>query len=156
MSSSLMFNRVYRLEIQPVMLVYSTPLVNYCPSTFSLISPTPPLFPKYRIYCIIQTVCGCGGGGGVLSCLQTIFYRSLTLCFWPYSEPPKLLHPPPPTKTPVETTFRDWCLHSSFVHDFRPSPRRSPTSRFRRSWGWGSTLMIKPWQAVNYLCSIST
>jgi len=23
---------------------------------------------------------------------------------------------PPQTKTPVKTTFRDWCLYSSFVH----------------------------------------
>jgi hypothetical protein len=31
----LVFNRGYRLEIQSVMLVVSTPLVNYIPSTFS-------------------------------------------------------------------------------------------------------------------------
>ncbi len=46
MSSLLVFNRVYKLEIQSVMLVFSTPLVNCCPSTFSLISPTPPPFSK--------------------------------------------------------------------------------------------------------------
>ncbi len=38
MSSLLMFNRVHSLEIQSVMLVFSTPLVYCCPSTFSLTS----------------------------------------------------------------------------------------------------------------------
>jgi hypothetical protein len=38
MSPLLVFNRVYRLEIQSVMLVFSTPLVNYsAPLTFSLV-----------------------------------------------------------------------------------------------------------------------
>jgi len=46
MSSLLVFHRVYRLEIQSVMLVFLTPLVNFCPSTFSLTSPTPPPLPK--------------------------------------------------------------------------------------------------------------
>jgi hypothetical protein len=36
MSSLLMINGVYRLEIQSVMLVLLTPLVNCCPSTLSL------------------------------------------------------------------------------------------------------------------------
>ncbi len=36
MSSLLVSIRVYRLEIQSAMLVFSTPLVNCCPSTFSL------------------------------------------------------------------------------------------------------------------------
>jgi hypothetical protein len=45
MSSLLVFDRVYRLEIQSVMLVFSTPLVNYnALLTFSLVhlTPTPP------------------------------------------------------------------------------------------------------------------
>jgi hypothetical protein len=32
MSSLLAFSRVYRLEIQSVMMVFSTAFVNYCPS----------------------------------------------------------------------------------------------------------------------------
>jgi hypothetical protein len=51
MSSLLVFIRVYRLEIQSVMLVFSTPLLNYCPSlTFSLVDIPPPLpyVNKYR------------------------------------------------------------------------------------------------------------
>ncbi len=40
MSSLLVFNRVYRLEIQSVMLVFSTGFVNHCPS--NLLSGLPP------------------------------------------------------------------------------------------------------------------
>jgi hypothetical protein len=48
-SSLLVFNRVYRLEIQSVMLVFSTPLVNLRPSTFSPVhTPTLPCVNKYR------------------------------------------------------------------------------------------------------------
>jgi hypothetical protein len=71
MSSSLVFNRVYRPEMQSVMLVFSTPLVNCCPFPFSLTSPTTPPLSKST---------------------------------------------PPPNKRPEKTTFRDWCLYSSFVH----------------------------------------
>jgi hypothetical protein len=49
MSSLLVFNRVYRLEMQSFMLVFSTPLVNCCPFTFSLTSPTPPPLAKVGI-----------------------------------------------------------------------------------------------------------
>ncbi len=47
MSSLLVFNTVYRLEIQSVMLVFSAPLVNYRPSNLLSGSPTPspPPFP---------------------------------------------------------------------------------------------------------------
>ncbi len=47
MSSLLVFNRVYRLEIQSIMLVFTTPLVNYCRSNLNLTGspnrPPPPL-----------------------------------------------------------------------------------------------------------------
>ncbi len=59
MSSLLVFNRVYRLDVQSVMLVFSTPLVNCCPSIFSLTSPLPKVNVQY-----IQTVCVAVGGGG--------------------------------------------------------------------------------------------
>jgi hypothetical protein len=57
MSSLLVFNGVYRLEIQSVMLVFSTPLVKKSPSNILTGSPTlPPLLPyvnNYRgMYCI--------------------------------------------------------------------------------------------------------
>jgi hypothetical protein len=44
MSSLLVFNRVYRLEIQSVTLVFSTGFVDYAPLIFSLVS-SPPLSP---------------------------------------------------------------------------------------------------------------
>jgi hypothetical protein len=57
-----MFNRVYRLETQSDMLVFSTPLVNCCLSTYSLTSPPPSLpLSKVNVH-YIQTVCGYGGG----------------------------------------------------------------------------------------------
>ncbi len=50
------FSRVYRLEIQSVMLVFSTGFVNYCPSIFSLVSSPPhPSVNKYTVY--TYTVC---------------------------------------------------------------------------------------------------
>jgi hypothetical protein len=65
MSSLLVFNGVFKLEIQSVMLLFSTPLVYCCPSTFSLTLPLPEVNVQY-----IQTVCGCGWGmGGVLRCV---------------------------------------------------------------------------------------
>ncbi len=64
-SSLLVFNRVYRLEIQSIILVFSTPLVNYsAPLTFSLVHLPPPLscVNKYKDTCI-HTVCNGGGVG---------------------------------------------------------------------------------------------
>ncbi len=51
------------------MLVFSTPLVNCCPSTFSLTYSTPPPFPCKVNVQYIQTVCGCGWGLGGVSCV---------------------------------------------------------------------------------------
>jgi hypothetical protein len=65
MSSLLVFYRGYKLEIQSVMLVFLTPLVNCCPSNV----PSPPTLPKVNVQ-DIQTVCGCGGGGGVELCCK--------------------------------------------------------------------------------------
>jgi hypothetical protein len=55
MSSSLVYNRVGRLEIQSVMLVFSTPLVNWRPSNLvlSTSSAPPPLslvLTRFRTY----------------------------------------------------------------------------------------------------------
>jgi hypothetical protein len=60
----------------------------YC--TLSVTSfPLPP-FPMYSIY--RQSVTVGGGRGGVeMYCMDHIL--SFTLCFWPDSEPTKLLHP---------------------------------------------------------------
>jgi hypothetical protein len=73
--------------------------VKYCPC--NLLSGSPPPVPpspfpksKYNIY--RQSVSGKGWwkGGGCWVVLETIFCRSLTLCFWPDSEPTKLLYHP--------------------------------------------------------------
>jgi hypothetical protein len=54
MSSLLVFKKVYRLEIQSVMLVFSTQLCEllvYCPSNLLwFTSPLPTQSHKYRIY----------------------------------------------------------------------------------------------------------
>ncbi len=113
MSSLLVFNRVYVLEIQSVMLVFSTPLVNCCPSTFCLTSPTPPPLPKVNAQ-YIQTVCCCGGGV-VLSCVVDHILQEFNTLFLTRFRTYKIASPLQ-TKTPVKTTFRDWCLYSSFVH----------------------------------------
>ncbi len=62
--------------------------------------PPPPL-PNVQY---TQTVCDCGGEG-CWNVLWTIFCRSFTLCFWPDSEPTKLLHHPK-QKWPVKTTLK--------------------------------------------------
>jgi hypothetical protein len=77
MSSLLVFIRVYRLEIQSVILVFSTPLVNHCPSnllTSSPPRPPPPPLPslceKVQVYVFIQ--CVTGGWGGIRLCGEHI------------------------------------------------------------------------------------
>jgi hypothetical protein len=64
MSPLLVFNRVYRLEIQSVTLVFSTPLVNKRPLTFSLVHlrPPPPPFPVW-ISTMVVFIQGVRGGG---------------------------------------------------------------------------------------------
>ena len=69
MSSLLVFDRVYRLEIQSVMLVFSTPLVNLRLSNLLTGSPPHPL--------LCENIGLCG--------------EHLHLCTWPDSEPTKLI-----------------------------------------------------------------
>jgi hypothetical protein len=107
MSSLLEFNRVYRLEIQSLMLVFSTPLMKCCPSTFFLTSP--PLPPSQSI----RTAVG-GGVGGVKDHILQEFNTLFLTRFRTYQSAT-----PPQTKTPVKTTFRGWCLYSSFVHGLK-------------------------------------
>jgi hypothetical protein len=58
MTSLLVFNRVYRLDIQLVIMVFSTPLVNYRPSTFSLVH-----LPPFPMFYTFYTVCNREGEG---------------------------------------------------------------------------------------------
>ncbi len=61
------FIRVYRLEIQSVMLVFSTQLSELLPLLPSLWFNSPPLpLPWVKVQ-YIQTVCDLEGGGGVSS-----------------------------------------------------------------------------------------
>ncbi len=64
---------------------FRSSFVNYCPSNLLSGSPPPPL-PCVKVH-YIQTVCGWEGGGGCWVVLETIFWRSLTLCIWPALEP---------------------------------------------------------------------
>ncbi len=93
MSSLLVFNRVYRPEIQSVMLVFSTQLCELLP-LYNLLSgsPAPPL-PKVNVQYNTDSVWLVGGLGRWVV-LETIFCRSLILCLWPDSEPTKLLYHP--------------------------------------------------------------
>ncbi len=73
--------------------------MNYCP--FNLLSCSPPPSPPFlkSKYSILQIVCGWEGYWVVL---ETIFCRSLTLCFWQDWESTKL--PNHPIQKP-----RRWC-----------------------------------------------
>jgi hypothetical protein len=95
MSFSLVFNRVYRLEIQSVMLVFSTPLVNCCPSSFSLTFPTTPPIPKVNVQ-YIQTVCSCGRGwgGGVELCCRPYILQEFNTLFLTRFRTYKIATPP--------------------------------------------------------------
>ncbi len=96
------------------MLVFSTPLVNGCPSTFSLTYPTPHPLPKVNVQTREKWL---WGGGGVLSCVVDHILQEFNTLFMSRFRTYKIATPPQ-TKTPLRTTFRDWCLYSSFVHVF--------------------------------------
>ncbi len=56
-----------------------------------------------------------GGGWGVLSCVVDHILQQFNTLFLTRFRTYKIATPPQ-TKTPVKTTFRDWCLYSAFVH----------------------------------------
>ncbi len=56
-----------------------------------------------------------GGGGGVLSCVVDHILQEFNTLFLTRFRTYKIATPHQ-TKPPVKTTFRDWCLCSSFVH----------------------------------------
>ncbi len=74
--------------------------------------PTPP--PSQSKHTVYTYMCGCGmvvlscGVDHILQEFNTLFLKR----FITYK-----IDSPPQTKTPVMTTFRDWCLYSSLVHD---------------------------------------
>jgi hypothetical protein len=97
MSSLLVFNRVYRLEIQSVMLVFLTPLVKNCPSNLLTGSP-PPLPPslceEVQVYVFVT---GGGRREGIGMCgehiqeLYTVFEQipNLQNCFTTPNKKPR-------------------------------------------------------------------
>jgi hypothetical protein len=73
MSSLLVFNRVCRLEIQSVMLVFFTQLCELLPFSLGHLPPSPSL---YR-----QCVVGKGWGGEVLSCFEDHILQEFNTLF---------------------------------------------------------------------------
>jgi hypothetical protein len=61
--------------------------------TFSLVHLPHPSHPSQNQSTVYTDSMWLGGGGGCWVVLEAIFCRSLTLCFWPDSEPTKLLQP---------------------------------------------------------------
>ncbi len=114
MLSLLVFNRVYRLEIQSVMLVFSTPFVNCCPSTFSLTFPTPPPGKRTVYHADSVRLWGLWVLSSVVDHILQEFNTLFLTRFRTYKTAT-----PSQTKTPVKTIFRDWCLYTSFVHGCR-------------------------------------
>jgi hypothetical protein len=84
-----MFNRIYRLEIQSVMLIFSTPVVNYSAPLPSLQFTSPPLPCVKKYSSIHYKQCVTGGGRG-WDYVESIY--SNTQCICPDSEPIKLLY----------------------------------------------------------------
>jgi hypothetical protein len=76
MSSLPVFNRVYRLEIQSVMLVFSTGFVNFCRYICLSGSPPPPL-PSPHLPKVKDSMC-LGEGGEVLSCVGDHILQSVS------------------------------------------------------------------------------
>jgi hypothetical protein len=75
-------------------------------------------FPKSTYIIYRQCVAVGGGVGrrwrGVLSCVVDHILQKFSTLFLTRFRVYKIATPP--NKTPVKTTFRNWCLNSSFVH----------------------------------------
>jgi hypothetical protein len=77
MSSLPVFNRVYRLGIQSVILVFRLNFVSYCYS--SLLSGLPPPLPPSQSQSAVYTDSMClGEGGEVLSCVGDHILQSVS------------------------------------------------------------------------------
>ncbi len=82
--------------------------------------PPPPLPPSeskrtVTVYSDSVWLWGGVGWGGVLRCVVDHILQVFNTLFLTRSRTYKIVTPPQ-TKTPVKTTFRNWCLYSSFVH----------------------------------------
>ncbi len=97
MSFLLVFNRAYRLEIQSVMLVFSTQLCELfiAPLTFSLVhlpQPNPPSQSK-RTYSLYRQ-CVAGRGWRVLSCVGDHIVQKFNTLFLTIFKTYKIATPP--------------------------------------------------------------
>ncbi len=114
------------------MLVFFLPILWTVATLPSLwLPPLPKLNVQY-----IQTLCGCGGVL-MLSCVVDHILQELISLFLTRFTTCKI-STPPQTKTPVKTTFRDWCLYSSFVHAYS-IPYRDREMESERVMSTGST-----------------
>jgi hypothetical protein len=73
--------------------------------------PHPSPLPKVNEHRQCQAV----GGGGVLNCIVDQILQEFNTLFLTRFRTYEIATPLQ-TKTAVKTTFRDWCLYSSFVH----------------------------------------
>jgi hypothetical protein len=116
------FNRIYRLEIQPVLLVFSTHgFVNYCFYNLLSGSPPPPLPPSHCQRTVLQTVCG-WEVVGVLSCVGDHILQEFNTLFLTRFRATKLLdHPKQKPRRGGGLiqiiTCRKVPLHISFLDD---------------------------------------
>jgi hypothetical protein len=74
--------------------IFDPALWTIAPLTLSLVHLSHPSPPSQSQRTVYTDSVWLGGGGRCWVVLGTIFCRSLTLCFWPDSEPTKLLHHP--------------------------------------------------------------
>ncbi len=112
----LVLKRVYRLHGDTVSRVgifdFSCELL---PLYLLSYLPIPLPLPKVNVcrHCVAV------GGGGVLSCVVDHILQEFNTLFLTRFKTYKIATPPQ-TKIQVKTTFRDWCLYSSFIHVLVP------------------------------------
>jgi hypothetical protein len=95
MSSLLVFNRVYRMEIQSVMLVFSDPLVNCFPSNLLADLPYPSPLPKVKYRILVYRQFMAMGGCRVLSCVVDHILREFITMFMTRFRTYKIATPTP-------------------------------------------------------------
>jgi hypothetical protein len=115
-------------------LVFSTQLVNCCLHgqrnytcallplyLLNLYFPPPPSQSKRKVYANSVGGGGCRGVGGDLNCVVDHILQEFNTLFLTRFRTYNIATPPQ-TNWPVKTTFRDWCLSSSFVHAYSTAP----------------------------------
>ncbi len=114
MSSLLVFNRGYRLEIQSVMLVFSTGFVNCCPSNplpeyviLDHFNSTPgTLYPRYSITPGKSSTPGLAG----------VLLNFLNVISWTIFVKYPPLPPPPPSPWQEFFDSRIFCCEDNILH----------------------------------------